>query len=45
MEQYVKQGDRRWMLSDLRSLASVVELKSIGCSLALRDLYDRISVD
>jgi Uma2 family endonuclease len=45
VEQYIKQADARWMLSDVRSLDSVVELKSIGCSLSLRDIYDRISLD
>lgn len=45
VEQYVKQDDARWLLSDVRSLESVIELKSIDCSLALRDLYDRISID
>lgn len=45
VEQYVKQTDGRWLLSDVRSLESVIELKSIDCSLALRDLYDRVSVD
>ena len=45
VEQYVKQADARWLLSDVRSLESVIELKSIDCSLALRDLYDRISID
>lgn len=45
VEQYVKQPDGRWLLSDVRSLESVIELKSIGCSLALRDLYDRVSLD
>src|SRR6267142_2137019 len=45
VEHYVKQADARWLLSDVRSLESVIELKSIDCSLALRDLYDRISID
>lgn len=45
VEQYVKQADGRWLLSDVRLLDSVIELKSIGCSLALHDLYDRISID
>jgi Uma2 family endonuclease len=45
VEQYIKQGDGRWLLSDVRSLESVVELKAIGCSLALRDLYDKISIE
>lgn len=45
VEQYVRQADGRWLLSDVRSLDSVIELQSIGCSLALHDLYDRISID
>lgn len=45
VEQYFKQSEGRWLLSDVRSLESVIDLQSIGCSLALRDLYDRISVD
>jgi hypothetical protein len=45
VEQYIKQGDGRWLLSDVRSLESALELKSIGCSLTLRGLYDRVSID
>lgn len=45
VEQYVKQADGRWLLSDIRSLENIIELKSIGCSLPLRDVYDRISID
>jgi Uma2 family endonuclease len=44
VEQYVKQGDGRWLLSDVRSLESVVELKSIGCSLALVDVYKKVAL-
>lgn len=45
VEQYVKQADGRWLLSDVRSLENAIELEGIGCSLALRDLYDRIVID
>ena len=45
VEQYIKQSDGRWLLSDVRSLESVLELKSIGCSLELRELYDRVLLD
>jgi Uma2 family endonuclease len=44
VEQYVKQDDGRWLLADVRSLASVVELKSIGCSLALVDVYKKVTL-
>jgi Uma2 family endonuclease len=45
VEQYVKQAAGRWLLTEVRSLESVIELESIGCSLALRDIFDRISFD
>ncbi|MCU1267958.1 MAG: hypothetical protein JWM21_4276 [Acidobacteria bacterium] len=45
VEQYVKQADSQWMLFDYRSLDDVVELKSIGCSLNLNDIYDKVTFD
>jgi Uma2 family endonuclease len=45
VEQYVRQADSQWVLSDYRSLDQVVELQSIGCSLLLRDVYDKVSID
>ena len=45
IEQYVRQADGRWPLLNYRSLDSCVELQSIGCSLALRDVYDKVPVD
>ncbi|HEV2828739.1 MAG TPA: Uma2 family endonuclease [Pyrinomonadaceae bacterium] len=45
VEQYVKQLAGRWLLTEVRSLETVIELDSISCSLALRDIYDRISFD
>ena len=45
VEQYIKQADGRWLLSDVRLLESLIELSSIGCSLALKDIYDRITFE
>src|SRR6267378_902604 len=45
VEQYVEQADSQWLLFDYRSLDNVVELPSIGCSLALRDVYDKVTLD
>ena len=42
VEQFVKQVDGRWLLSDARSLESAVELTSIQCELKLKVVYDRI---
>lgn len=44
VEQFVKQGDGRWLLSDIRSLENTVELVSIRCSLALDEIYDKLSL-
>ena len=42
VEQYVKQPDGRWMLSDYRSPEEVAELSSIQCRLALKEVYDKV---
>lgn len=44
VEQYVRQADGRWLLSDIRSLEGMVELSSVGCMLALKDVYDKVSL-
>lgn len=45
LEQYVKQANGQWLLFECTSLDQVVELPSISCSLALRDVYDKVSPD
>lgn len=45
VEQYVKQADGTWLMIEHRSLDSNVELQSIGCSLGLRDIYDKVQID
>jgi len=45
IEQYVKQDAGRWLLTEVRSLDAAIELESINCSLTLRDIYDRISLE
>ena len=45
LEQYVKQTDGRWVLIEYSALENVVEVSSISCSLALRDVYDKVSFD
>ncbi len=42
VEQYVKQPDGRWLLSDHRSLDDVMELASVQCTLTLRAIYAKI---
>jgi Uma2 family endonuclease len=44
VEQYVKQTGGRWLLSDFRSTEDVVELTSIQCRLALREVYEKVAL-
>ena len=44
IEQYVRQPDGRWLLSDYRSLEDVVDLPSIQCQLALSEVYDKVAL-
>jgi Uma2 family endonuclease len=43
VEQYVRQKDGRWLLSETRSLDGEVELPSIGCLLSLSEVYDKVN--
>jgi len=45
LEQYIKQPNGQWLLFESTSLEGVVELPSISCSLTLRDVYDKLSLD
>ncbi len=42
VEQYRRHGEREWVLTDAIGTEDRVELASIGCVLALRDVYDRV---
>jgi Uma2 family endonuclease len=42
--QFARQPDGRWLVTDIRGLESSVELTSVPCALALREIYDGVSV-
>jgi Uma2 family endonuclease len=44
VEQYAKQHDGRWLLTDHRSPEDVAELTSIQCTLALREVYEKVAL-
>jgi Uma2 family endonuclease len=44
VEYYARQPDSRWLLTEYRSLADVVQLDSIQCSLALTEIYDKVEL-
>jgi Uma2 family endonuclease len=44
VEQYTRQPDGRWLLTDIRGLEGVVELTSVGCALRVAEVYERIDL-
>jgi Uma2 family endonuclease len=44
IERYVRQ-EAGWLLTEAKGLEAVIELSSIGCTLALADVYDKIAFD
>ncbi|MGI9182546.1 MAG: Uma2 family endonuclease [Longimicrobiaceae bacterium] len=40
IERYTRHGERFWLFNELTELEDVVQLDSIGCTLALRDVYE-----
>ena len=41
---YTRQPDGRWVLSEASRLEDTLELKSIGCQVALADLYEKVDL-
>ena len=44
IEHYLRQPDGKWLLSEYSDLGDVVELPSIGCRLALAEVYEQVAV-
>jgi Uma2 family endonuclease len=42
VEQFVKQADKRWLLSETNNVSDTIYLPSIDCSLALVEIYDKV---
>jgi Uma2 family endonuclease len=45
IEHYVRQSDDQWLLTDHVGLDAVLELPSIGCTLALADVYEKVTFE
>jgi Uma2 family endonuclease len=45
LEQYVKQANGQWLLFEYTLLDGSVELQSISCTLSMRDVYDKVSLN
>jgi Uma2 family endonuclease len=42
LEQYVRQSDGRWLLSECSDLDVTAEIQSIRCELLLKEVYDKV---
>lgn len=42
VERYTRQTEGLWLFSETTGMESVLRLDSIGCTLALRDVYERV---
>jgi Uma2 family endonuclease len=42
IEHFVRQPDNRWMFSETNRMEDTVELASIGCTLSLMEVYDKV---
>jgi len=42
VEQYIRQADGQWLMLEFLTRDAVVDLPSIGCTLKLSEVYDRI---
>lgn len=45
IEHYIRQDDQQWLLSEAISPDSTIDLPSIGCTLALLDVYEKVILD
>lgn len=43
VERYVRHGDH-WMLSEIADLDGVLRIETLGCEVALRDVYERVDL-
>lgn len=45
VEQYTRQPDDRWLLAEISDPGGIVELRSIGCRIALTAIYARVTFE
>lgn len=45
LEHYRKQNEKEWILVDITDWEAVVNLPSIRCQLAMRDIYEKVNFD
>jgi Uma2 family endonuclease len=44
VERYLRQDQKSWLYSEAHELEESLEIESIACMLALRDVYDKVDL-
>jgi Uma2 family endonuclease len=44
VEHFTRQSDNRWILTETNNMEDSIELSSIGCSLPLAEIYDKVEL-
>ncbi len=44
VEHFVRQDDNRWLLTETNKMEDSIELSSIGCTLPLAEIYDKVEL-
>jgi Uma2 family endonuclease len=45
IEHYIRQPDNQWLLSEADTLDATIELPTISCTLALADVYEKVTFE
>jgi Uma2 family endonuclease len=45
IEHFARQAEETWLFSEVKSMAAALELPSIGCTLAVADIYEKVIFD
>jgi Uma2 family endonuclease len=45
LEQYARQKDNHWLLSETNNLEDTIKLSSINCELSLKTIYRKVAID
>ena len=44
LERYIRQSDNAWLYSELETVDDEIELSSIGCTLSLKEIYEKVKI-
>jgi Uma2 family endonuclease len=45
VEHFSRQGENRWLLTEVTEPSGILELSGLGCTLPLAEIYDRVQIE